>query len=147
MDWKLNKSTSIGKVAELTFEILCYRLGIEAAKNLNDIAPYDYLICLNETWQKIQVKTIYATKGYISKRRGREYLQSSQLVVRLFRHGRRPNSKNQERRYKVGDFNYLFATTGTQSWLLPYEVVANRWLISLNSKKYDQYKFPRDIGV
>ena len=145
MNWKFNKSSTRGEVAELTFEILCHQLGLEAARSLNKIAPYDYLLNLNGKWLKIQVKTAYKTPTYESFP-SRKYKLASHLVVRLFRHSQgyqiRNGDKVKERRYKEGDFDYIFTTTGSEHWLIPFEVVVGKWNINLSCGKYKQYKFP-----
>jgi len=145
MNWKFNKSSTRGEVAELTFEILCHQLGLEAARSLNKIAPYDYLLNLNGKWLKIQVKTAYKTPTYESLP-SRKYKMASHLVLRLFRHSQgyqiRDGDKVQERRYREGDFDYIFATTGSEHWLIPFEVVVGKWNINLSCGKYKQYKFP-----
>jgi hypothetical protein len=138
MNWQLNTSETNGKVSELIFEILCHQLGLEAAKNLNDIAPYDYLLLIDGQWWKIQVKTVYETKEYKYPNR----IEKSCKLVRLFRSTTKLKSNAKERRYKEGDFDYVFATTGEEHWLIPFNVL-KKWCIHVNSNKYDCFRFPK----
>jgi len=123
-DW-VNCGFHIGLKAELIFELISIEKRWQIAKALNPIAPYDYLIYLDDQWRTVQVKTIY----------NRRTKNGYEKIGRLY-HGSKRSNYTPERRYKEGDFDLLFTTDGNQHWLIPYYLINNMWTLTLDSPKY-----------
>lgn len=134
-------SAAIGQTSELIFEIVCLTNGWESAKCLSHIAPYDYLLKIDGQWKTVQVKSISCYEYY----ERRKYFRQGRKV-QLFHGGGNRKQRCEERRYKPGDFDYLFATTGNEHWLIPFEEILVTTTLIIDQSRLKKYKITGGIA-
>jgi hypothetical protein len=126
----------IGQIAELHFEILSFVKGWEIARALQTTAPYDYLLKMDDKWKTVQVKSIHEhTRKY-------KNIWRHERRILLFRKSRKTPLKR--RRYKTGDFDFLFATTGHDHWLIPYEEIDGATVVLVDQPRFKKYRVMKE---
>lgn len=132
----MNSTNLNGVYAEAQFTIYAMESGWEIAEPLMAAVPYDRLIRRSpeSPWETVQVKHAFYTTDGVS---GHRYLTASVL------RGGRSNSQGgkKHRKYKDGDFDWLFIFHEEGKWFLPWDLVKKlRSQIRVGSPRYDLWK-------
>jgi len=114
-----------GALLENIFENLCFSsLLVDCCKPIGaGHVPYDYLICVEGDWLKVQVKKMELAgrdKPYVRNRRG---------------------GGEDKRPYVIGDYDLLYTSLGDRHWVIPFNYISHRLSVPIHDFQYLRFGF------
>lgn len=118
-----NHTVINGDISEAIFILIARKKGWNIAVPFGNPKAWDFIARINNCWCSIQVKTVYIDKQGDGKR------------IRCV--GTR---KGLGKNYNENEFDYLFAASEDDCWLIPWEKMKNnKSSISLDSTKWNEF--------